>query len=307
MIVGIGCIAHDLVLYTETTWSEGKGRIARREVRFGGNARTALTAAAALGAHAAYLATVSPDPEWNDVIVDLDEHDVDRSYLEYASGAHPVSSTVIITSDGERYIAFDDSSLATTPLPSVTTVDGAFANARVLLVDAATAPPGSLALLHRARESGIPIVLDAEREVPGSPIVHEMVDVADHLVLPLQFARHLTGSAAPVDVVQALWSPARAAVVITDGTHGAYLRTPTSSTVEQIPAYRVPVHDTNGCGDVFHGAYAVGLLTEQSAVDRVRRASAAAAVVAALPSGVRRVPSLEAVAALMGAGDDERP
>lgn len=299
MIVGIGCIAHDLVLYTETTWSEGKGRIARREVRFGGNVRTALTAAAALGGHAAYLATVSSDPQWHDVITDLDEHGVDRVFVEYASGAHPVSSTVIITSDGERYIAFDDTSLATTPLPTTATVHAALAAATVLMVDAATAPPGSLELLRGARESGIPIVLDAEREVPGSDIVHELVEVADHLVLPLQFARHLTGADDPADVVDRLWRSGRAAVVITDGPHGAYLRSPATSLVEHVAAYPVTVHDTNGCGDVFHGAYAFGLLTEQSAADRVRLASAAAAVVAALPTGARRVPDMTAVDRLM--------
>ncbi len=62
------------------------------------------------------------------------------------------------------------------------------------------------------------------------------------------------------------------------------------------------VRDTNGCGDVFHGAYAFGLLTEQPAAVRVRLASAAAAVVAALPSGARRVPDMTAVDRLMAAG-----
>ncbi|HEV8025551.1 MAG TPA: hypothetical protein VGP37_11770, partial [Candidatus Nanopelagicales bacterium] len=58
MIIGLGCLAHDRVLVTETTWAAGKGRIVRRETRFGGNVRNALATVAALDHPAAYLATV---------------------------------------------------------------------------------------------------------------------------------------------------------------------------------------------------------------------------------------------------------
>ena len=144
MIVGLGCLAHDNVLVTETTWTAGKGRIVRRETRFGGNVRNALATVAALDHPAAYLATVGTSSLGDEAIADLLEHHIDTRFIERIPGADPVVSVLTITADGERYVAFDDDSLSSTPLPSTASVEAALSLASVLLVDAPTAPPGSL-------------------------------------------------------------------------------------------------------------------------------------------------------------------
>lgn len=59
--------------------------------------------------------------------------------------------------------------------------------------------------------------------------------------------------------------------------------------------------DTTGCGDAFHGAYAWALTRGEDLMDRVEIASAAAAVVAALPPEAKRVPSREAIEQLLTA------
>jgi sugar/nucleoside kinase (ribokinase family) len=295
VIVGLGCIAQDRVLFTNASWEDGKGRITRTETRFGGNVRTALSAAAALGSPAAYLATVSSEPAWDGVLADLEQNDVSVSFTSRARGAHPALATIIVTGDGERFIAYDDSSLAHTPLPDRAIVDAALEQATVLLVDASTAPPGSLEVMSRALERSIPIVLDAEREVPGSAIVDAMIALADHPILPLSFARTVTGLSSPVEVIEALWQPNRGAVVITAGSQGAHVRSIDLPTVTQVPAFSVVALDTVGCGDVFHGAYGVGLDRGLGTLDRVRLANAAAAIVAATPSGHPRRPTPTAV------------
>jgi len=50
---------------------------------------------------------------------------------------------------------------------------------------------------------------------------------------------------------------------------------------------------------VFHGAYAVGLDRGMATLDRVRLANAAAAVVAATPTGQSRIPSMTAVGQML--------
>ena len=46
----------------------------------------------------------------------------------------------------------------------------------------------------------------------------------------------------------------------------------------RLPAFEVDVADTLGAGDVFHGAFALGLAEDRPIEDVVRRASATAAL-----------------------------
>ena len=298
MIIGLGCLAHDRVLVTETTWAAGKGRITRRETRFGGNVRNALATVAALEHPAAYLATLGTSPLADQAMVDLIEHDIDARFIERFEGADPVTSTLIITSDGERYIAFDDSALTTTPMPSVKTVDDALSYAEVVLIDAPTAPPGALDVVLQAREQGIPVVLDAERD--PSPAVRALVSAADHVVIPLAFGAELTERAEPGEIAAALWNAHRSAIVLTDGPRGSHVFDSPNNAVH-VPAFTVTAVDTTGCGDAFHGAYAWGLARADDLATRVEVASAAAAVVAALGPEAKRVPSRSAIQQLLAA------
>ena len=286
MILGLGCLACDHVLFTDTPWDAGKGRIVRSETRIGGNARNALATVAALGYPAGYVATVGTSAVGEQAMADLVEHGIDTRFVERVAGADPVTATITVTSGGDRYIAFDDSSLATTPLPSSEIVDAALAVADVILVDATNAPPGSLPMTERARSAGIPVIVDAERD--PTPDMRALMDVADHLVIPLGVGAMITGHDDPARIAGALWSSSRSVIVLTDGSRGAYVFGAPED-MAHVPAYRVDAVDTTGCGDAFHGAYAWALATGMDLVERVAIASAAAAVVAGLPSGVPRV------------------
>ena len=302
MIIGLGCLAHDRVLITEGTWQSGKGRILRSESRIGGNARTALAAVASLGYPAAYLATVGTSPTGDLAMTDMRSHGIDTRFIERRAGADPVEATVIITSDGERYIAFDESSLALTPLPSDATIDKALTVAEALIVDATTAPRGSAVVVKQARSNGIPIILDAERV--ASPAVLTLLDEADHVVVPLGFGAQVTGRQDPKHIVSKLWNDNRVAIVLTDGANGAFASA-NPNEVAHVPAFAIDAVDTTGCGDVFHGTYAWSLARGDSLPERVRIASAAAAVVAELPPGARRVPTLERITHKLAFGETQ--
>lgn len=300
MIVGLGCLAHDNVLVTETAWAAGKGRIIRRETRFGGNVRNALATVAALDHPAAYLATIGTSSLADEAFADLLDHHIDTRFIERVPGADPVVSVLTITSDGERYIAFDDDALVSTPLPSTPTIDDALSAAKVLLIDAPTAPPGSLEVVQRARAAGTPVILDAERDPTEG--VRALIAEADHLVIPLTFGRDIAGKVKPADVIDELWSNSRTAIVLTDGPRGVYAAE-SATGILHVPAFQTPVIDTTGCGDAFHGAYAVALARGEDLTSRLTLASAAAAVVAGLEPQVMRVPhwlSIERVLASKG-------
>ncbi len=293
MILGLGCIAHDLILVTETAWESGKGRVVESEARFGGNVRNALATVAALGAPAGYLGAIGTSPLGDEAVDDLIEHGISAKYVERIAGADPVTSRITVTAGGERYIAFDDAPLGRTPLPSDGIVGQALDDADALLIDAVVAPPGSLGVVKHARARGVPVILDAERD--PSQAVRDLVDAADHLVIPLSFGAMLTGASDPVVIAERLWSPEREAIVLTDGTDGAYAFD-SPSMVVHVPAFAVTAVDTTGCGDAFHGAYAWSLLRGAPLAERVTVASAAAAVLAGLPAGSRRVATASSIA-----------
>jgi len=307
VIIGIGAIAVDTVLVTAGHWNEGKGRILQRRLRMGGNVRNAIVAAAALGGQVAYLGCLSADEQWAGVASDLTDHGIDLRFVEWNDGAAPIQSTIVVTADAERFIAFDDSVLQTTPLPSAGTVQQALEVATVLLVDASTAPPGTLGVLDEARSRRIPIVVDAERFLPGGSVVEQILSRADHIILPRHFAHSLTSpsleiSDLPTHVHAALGTQPGIVVVVTDGTNGVVVCTQTegSPVVEHLSAFEIQAIDTVGCGDVFHGAYAVAMDAGQQLGDRLRFASAAAASVAALTQDRDRVPDLQVMSVLLG-------
>ncbi len=127
--------------------------------------------------------------------------------------------------------------------------------ARVLFVDH-YGVEGMTRAARIARTAGLPVVADLERdEFPGFDGLLELVD---HLIVSRAFAARRTGRDDPAAAVRRLGSPGRCVVVVTCGDEGCWYREEGSDAVHQ-PAYRVPVVDTTGCGDVFHGAYAAAL------------------------------------------------
>jgi sugar/nucleoside kinase (ribokinase family) len=115
----------------------------------------------------------------------------------------------------------------------------------------------------------------------------------------MAFARRLTGEREPAAIVGALWNDRRATVVVTNGADGVWFRDAASADCQHQPSFAVPVIDTTGCGDVFHGAYAVALARGLDAVERVRFAAAAGAICATGRGGRGRLPTERDMAELL--------
>lgn len=128
------------------------------------------------------------------------------------------------------------------------------------------------------------------------PQFSELLALVDHLIVSLAFAKKLTGEAEPAVAARKLWRDDRRAVVVTCGADGCWhVDAASVSRPCHQPAYRVQVVDTTGCGDVFHGAYATGLVRGLPLLERIRFASAAAALKATQYGGQAGIPSRTAV------------
>jgi sugar/nucleoside kinase (ribokinase family) len=293
-VLGFGAIAIDELIYVDRPLAEGKGRVVKRLVSHGGNVATALAAVAVLGGRAGFIGWLGDRPTSVASAQALEEFGVDTSLAPRAPEAGPIRSVITVGSDGGRFIAYDDDVLlGTSDAPD----DAVFARSNVLIVDGYAIR--CLAAVARARALGVQIVADIEWST--GPASVELMRLSDHLVVPRGFACAMTGETEPEAMLAALWTERRAAVVVTDGGAGAFVRGKDDPAPWHVPAFPVKAVDTTGAGDCFHGAYAFALVRRMGVVEAARFASAAAAISTTGPGGQGALPSYQACRDLMEA------
>jgi sugar/nucleoside kinase (ribokinase family) len=291
-VAGVGCASIDELLYVQASRTDDKGRIQTYERQPGGNTATALVAAAGLGASVAFVGRLSDQEDGALVREDLAAHGVDLRFALPDPQARPIRATVVVFKHGDRFIAFDDmTTIGLLPSDDVTPL----LQARTVLLDRYALAPTIAALGTDVNR--VLIVADVEAEVESAAL-----NQVQHLVLPMAFARRLTGDTEPSAILSALWNEQRATVVVTDGAEGVWFRDAASSDCHHQPSFAVPVIDTTGCGDVFHGAYAVALARGLAAFERVRFAAAAGAICATGRGGRGRLPTENDIAKLLSTG-----
>jgi len=288
-ILALGAVAVDDIIYLDHyPEADSKMPVQRTERRAGGNAGTALVAARRMGKACDYAGSLDDRDELSRFIISAFEAEgVSVRHLARRPGTRPVHSTILMDTTGKtRTILFDirDVAGADPELPEAEVVR----SARVLLVDH-IGVAGMARAARIAREAGLPVVGDLERD--EDPRFGELLALCDHLILPFDFARNITGGKSAAETVRALGRDDRAAVIVTRGSEGSwYLTAEEPAVVYHQPAFRVQAVDTNGCGDIFHGVYAVGLCEGLAAAERVRFASAVAALKAMRPGGQAAIP-----------------
>ena len=299
-VLGFGAVAVDDIVYVDRPLGAGKGRVTQRITDHGGNVATALVAIARLGGRAGFIGWLNSDTSDDISADDLERHHIDISHAPRRPDATAIRSVITVGSDGERFIAFDDA----VPLgTSDALADGVLAQAQVLLVDGYATV--SHAVVARARALGLAVVGDIEWSV--GPATDALMALCDHLVLPCRFALACTGTTQPAAAMARLWSADRAAVVLTDGDRGAYVRQRGDTTLWHLPAHPVVAVDTTGAGDCFHGAYALALTTGKRPLDCAQFAGAAAAVSVTGRGGRLALPDHAACLAMLARHDAPQP
>ncbi len=275
-VLGLGCVTVDDLMYVDAyPPPDSKVRVRRRERQCGGLTATALVAAARLGSRCAYAAQLGDDELSRFVIQRLAREGIDLAHLVCRPDAAPIHSMIVVDETRHtRTIFYDVPGRigADDQQPAAEVVQAT----RVVFVDH-HGVPGEIRAARIARQAGIPVVADLEREDVDR--FAELLALIDHLILPLRFAQKITGQSDPARVAESLWADGRSAVVVTCGTDGCwYVDADRSAGPRHQPAFPVETVDTTGCGDVFHGAYASALARGMSLPERIRFAAAAAAL-----------------------------
>jgi sugar/nucleoside kinase (ribokinase family) len=291
-ILGLGCVAVDDLLYLDGfPEPDTKVRLRGRDRQCGGLTGNALVAAARLGARCAFGGTLGHDESSQFVLETFRREGIDLAPARLLDEARPIRSTILVDQTRQtRTVLFDlAGTLGASPdWPP----EDMLRRAAVLYVDH-YGIEGMVRAARIVRSAGLAVVADLERdEWPG---FDDLLNLANHLIVNQDFARKRTGCGQPAEAAQRLWSPDRAAVVVTCGPAGAWLMGIDCPKPVHHPAFPVEVVDTTGCGDVFHGAYAAALVRGLPLIERVRVACAVSALKATRQGGQRGCPTWDEV------------
>lgn len=276
-IVGLGVSTIDeLILLEHLPRSNYKQEILSRKRQCGGLTGSALVAAARQGCSCAHVISLGEGELSRFLREGLGREGVRMLEDNSVPGAEPYYSLILTERDGgERSILWDNSRARP---PTVSAWRREILTAKCLFVDHVFAD-AILDMVGEARAAGVDVVGDFERTAPGSAALMELTN---HIILPLGFCRHVFGDGVGVeDMVRRLADvPGRSLACVTDGINGAwYALGGTPDDVMRQAIFPVDeVVDTTGCGDVFHGVYCASLVAGLPPSERIRRASAAAAM-----------------------------
>ncbi len=94
--------------------------------------------------------------------------------------------------------------------------------------------------------------------------IRDLFETSHVRIVSRDFAEKCSGSTDLTEMAAKLLQPPARLLVITEGTRGSHVWTPDGTHFHQ-PAFKAePLIDTTGCGDVFHGAFLHGWLSEWS-------------------------------------------
>jgi sulfofructose kinase len=249
----------------------------------GGPAATAAVAIAKLGGSASLAARVGDDPIAAAIEMELTGFGVDCRHLRRMRGCSSSLSAVFVDDAGERMIVnHTDSRLPKAPqwLESIPLdgIDAVLADTRW--------PEGAGAMLARAKQAGLPAVLDADVPVPKDAA---LLRRATHAAFSAPGLADYCGHHDPQRGLQQVAASTGIWCCVTLGADGVLYTD--GSALERVPAFRVDVVDTLGAGDVWHGAFALALADGADEPAAIRLASAAAALKVQRPGGRAGAPT----------------
>jgi sugar/nucleoside kinase (ribokinase family) len=290
-IIGLGLATIDILMRLEEMPAWEKFNYLQ-DLKFegGGPAGTALVAAARLGARAGFIGTAGNDPAGDLKVDGFRREGVDTAGLVRRPFPEDQVALVFVHArTGERTFAaplkFGQAPLRPEEL------DRAYLTAADLLHLDGFHFEAALQAASWMRAAGKQVVLDAGKTTGSlDPRLPELVRMSDVAICAAGVVEFLTGIADLAAGAQEVLRLGPRVVVETRGEAGSH--TFTRDEAFHTPAFQVNVVDTTGAGDVFHGAYAAGLLQGWDLRRVARFASAAAALKCTRLGGRAGIPTM---------------
>lgn len=288
-VTAVGLAVLDLVFGVEKRPDRGRKVFASSLTEVGGGpAANAAVTVAALGGDARFVGRIGTDSIGDVILDDFSRWGVDSSRVRRIPGVPSPVSSVVIEADGERTIVnYTDPRLhADDDLVTAGDIEGA----DTVLADLRW-PTGGLSALHVASDLGIPTVLDFD-ETPEAGLSSALT-LPTYIVFSAPALAAVSGTTDPAGGLSRVADQTDAWLAVTLGARGT-LWLDNGSAVHA-PSYTVAAIDTLGAGDVYHGAFALGVAEGRPIPEIVMRASATAALKCTRFGGRDGIPSREEV------------
>ncbi|KQU96191.1 carbohydrate kinase [Mesorhizobium sp. Root102] len=274
-LLSVGALTLDTILRVETLPVHQGKFIASDGVQIAsGMATSAACAAHRLGADVSLWASAGDDTVADQLIAGIEAEGVDCTFVRRVRGASSALASILVDAHGERIIVPFYDRLAQAdpealPVANLMAFDAVLVDVRW---------PGAAALaLKAARTGGRPAILDAD--TAPLEVLEQLLPLATHIVASEPAARIVCGQALDPETACAdLASRTDAFVAVTGGAAGSWWHDRSAGCVRHVAAPRINAVDTLAAGDVFHGAFAVGLAEAMPVEQALRFASAAAAL-----------------------------
>lgn len=253
-IVGIGANVYD-TLITLKSYPREDTKMQCENIRMsgGGPCATGLVAASKLGAECAFIGNMADDTGGVFLKSDFEKFGVSTEFCSFIEGCNSFSSCIWLGSDkATRTCVFDKGNVPKTKIDKKSAQ--AIADADVLMVDGNDLD-AAIEGAKIAHECGTNVLYDAGGLYDG---VEKLLPYADILIPSEEFALGHTGAETAEYAAKILFSKySPKIVVITQGKRGGILYE--GKEIKDYPAIPATVVDSNGAGDVFHGAFAFSL------------------------------------------------
>jgi sulfofructose kinase len=295
-LVGVGLNATDTLIPLSNYPERGsKMEYSSASVMPGGQTATTVIACQNWGLHTRYVGKLGDDAAARLHRETFHSAGVDAQLITVAGGVSP-QSLILVDGGGERTVLCRrDERMALQPeeLHREWIV-----NARALHVDGHDTAAATLAA-GWAHAAGIPVIADLDETYPG---IDELIANIDYLIVSRDFPCRLMKESnleKALRGIQIRYGCKLAAATL--GQDGVLAWD--GKRLLHCSAYRVPVVDTTGAGDIFHAGFIYGLLQDWP-LERQLDFSCAAAAMNCMATGARGgIQTVEAIESLMAKAD----
>ena len=253
-IVGIGANVFD-TLYNIPTYptEDTKMRATASKTAGGGPVATGLVAAQKLGEQTAYIGVLSDDNGGKFLKEDFLKYGVETNLIDIKSGYRSFASVLWLCADTTtRTCVFDKGNLPALELNDAQ--KQAIKDAEILMVDG-NEMDAAVEAAKIAKANGVKVLYDCGGLYEG---VERLLAYTDIMIPSEEFALGHTSCKTADEAAKKLYETySPEVVVITQGKRGGIIYD--GKEVIAYPIYPAVVVDSNGSGDVFHGAFAAGV------------------------------------------------
>lgn len=272
-VVGIGaCVMDTLITLPCFPTEDTKLRATSTKLVGGGPTATGIVAVAKLGISAEYIGVLSDDSSGSFLKADFEKYGVGTENIDMLPGYRAFTSCIWLNAEkGTRTCVFDKGNLP--PLALSDKQIEAIKSAQLLMVDG-NELDAAVEAAKIARESGVKVLYDCGGLYPN---VDRLLALTDIMIPSEEFSLGHTGEKDAFSAAKKLYEMYHPEyVVVTRGKLGGLIYD--GKEITEYPIYPADVVDSNGAGDVFHGAFASAVVRGYTPIQCCHFSSAVSAL-----------------------------